>query len=119
MVATSLSKQDKKQYAKDVGKILVQEYGKQKYYSPNRVKRASKKTKWDIDWHCWAMCLYTSPDDFNRYHKSIGESCDYASMKGEMAYAITDGVSESWFDFDLSWLEWPDFDVPSIFDIFD
>jgi len=42
-------------------------------------------------------------------------------MKSEMAAAITDGASSSWFDFDfdLSWLEWPDFDVPSIFDIFD
>jgi len=119
MVATTLSQQDKKQYAKDVGKILVQEHGKQKYYSPNRVTRTSKKTQWDIDWYCWAMCLYTSPEDFNSYHKSIGESCDYVSMKREMAYAVTDGASEAWFDFDLSWLEWPDFDVLSIFDIFD
>ena len=67
------------------------------------------------------MCLYASPGYFNRYHESIGEVCDYTSMKGEMAHAITDGASDSWFDFDfdLSWLEWPDFDVPSIFDIFD
>jgi hypothetical protein len=40
-------------------------------------------------------------------------------MKAQMAHAITDGASDSWFDFDLSWLEWPDFDLPSIFDVFD
>lgn len=119
MVASTLTKQEKKQYAKDVGKILVQKYGKQKNYSPHRVRQASRQTRWDIDWHCWAMCLYTSPGDFNRYHESIGEVCDYASMKGEMAHAITDGSSDSWIDFDVSWLEWPDFDLPSIFDIFD
>ena len=119
MVAKSLTDHEKKQYAKDVGKILVKKYGKQKYYSTYRVRQASKETIWGIDWHCWAMCLYTSPEEFNRYHESIGEACDYASMKAQMAHAITDGVSDSWFDFDLSWLEWPDFDLPSIFDVFD
>jgi hypothetical protein len=119
MVARKLTELEKKQYAKDVGKILVKKYGKQKYYSPYRVRQASKETIWGIDWHCWAMCLYTSPEEFNRYHESIGEACDYASMKAQMAHAITDGASDSWFDFDISWLEWPDFDLPSIFDVFD
>ena len=33
---------------------------------------------------------------------------------------MTDGASDSWFDFDIhfSWLEWPDFEFPNIFDIF-
>lgn len=119
MTTCTLSPKDKKEYARDVGRILVKRHGKQKYYSPHRVKKASNDTKYAVDWHCWAMCLYTSPGDFTSYHDSIGESCDYASMKSEMAYAITDGASESWFDLDLSWLEWPDFDLPSIFDIFD
>jgi len=121
MASCSLSPQDKKAYAKGVGNILVKKYGKQKYYSPHRVKMASRNSKYDIDWHCWAMCLYTSPSDFKSYHDSIGETCDYVAMKTEMASAITDGASESWFDFDfdLSWLEWPDFDLPSIFDILD
>lgn len=118
-MAKVLTEYEKKQYANDVGKILVKKYGKHKYYSPDRVKQASKETKWDVDWHCWAMCLYTSPEDFDRYHESIGEVCDYALMKGQMAYAITDGASDSWFDYNLSWLDWPDFDFPSVFDIFD
>lgn len=46
MVARTLTEQEKKQYAKDVGKILVQKYGKQKHYSPQRVKQASEETKW-------------------------------------------------------------------------
>ncbi len=119
MNSCALSPTDKKAYAKDVGHILVRKHGKQKFYTPNQVKRASADTRYAVDWHCWAMCLYSSPEDFNSYHESIGECCDYSAMKAEMAAALTDGASESWFDFDLSWLEWPDFDLPSIFDIFD
>ena len=65
------------------------------------------------------MCLYTSPSDFDEYHKSIGEECDYASMKAEMTSAITDGASDSWFDADTSWFDWPDINLSSIFDSID
>jgi hypothetical protein len=65
------------------------------------------------------MCLFASAADFNKYHASIGETCDYSAMKSEMAIALTDGASESWFDFDLSWLEWPELDLSSIFSFFD
>lgn len=119
MNSCALSPTDKKAYAKDVGQILVHKYGKQKFYTPRQVKQASSQSRYTVDWHCWAMCLYSSPADFNDYHAATGENCDYAAMKAEMATALTDGASESWFDFDLSWLEWPDFDLPSIFDIFD
>ena len=115
-----LSKLQKKDYAKQVGDVLVKNYGKQKYYKPAQIKYASRKTSYDIDWHCWAMVLYSSRSDFDAYHQKIGEVCDYTSMKAEMMLAVTDGVSESWFDFDfdLSWLEWPDFDLSDIFDMF-
>ena len=116
-----LTKQEKKEYGKEVGSFLVEKYGKKKYYTPAQVKYASKKSKYDIDWHCWAMCLYTSPNNFRVYHEKIGEVCDYTSMKTEMVSAVTDGVSESWFDFDfdLSWFEWPDISLSDIFDFFD
>jgi hypothetical protein len=65
------------------------------------------------------MALYASPADFTAYHDEIGEQCDYASMKAEMTAALTDGASGSWFDVDLSWLDWPDIELPSIFDFFD
>ncbi len=40
-------------------------------------------------------------------------------MKTEMTSALTDGASNSWSDLDLSWLEWPDIELPSIFDFID
>jgi len=119
MISCNLAPADKKAYGKAVGEILVKDYGKKKYYSPKEVKRASSNSQYPIDWDCWAMSLYTSPGDFKTYHDAIGESCDYAAMKSEMTSALTDGVSDSWFDMDLSWLEWPDIELPSIFDFFD
>jgi hypothetical protein len=119
MESSQLSAIDRKAYVTDVGEILVKNHGKKKFYSPEQVKNASKQTKYEVDWHCWAMCVFSSPTDFNAYHESVGENCDYGSMKEEMTSLLTDGQSDSWFDLDLSWLEWPDVELPSIFDFFD
>jgi len=40
-------------------------------------------------------------------------------MKPEITSALTDGASDSWFDMDLSWLEWLDIELPSIFNFLD
>lgn len=65
------------------------------------------------------MCLYAAPADFAAYHRKTGETCNYLAMKTEMTSALTDGASDSWFDIDLSWLEWPDIDLSAIFDFLD
>ena len=51
----------------------------------------------------------------------MGENFDYMDMKAEMVAAMTDGASESWtdFDFGLSWLELPDFDLLDFFEFLD
>lgn len=108
---------DKKAYAEEVGQQLVKEYGKKKFYSVSEVQNVAKTLK-SVDWVCWGMCLYVSPSEFQEYHESIGEVCNYSQMKSEMVTALT-GSSSTWFDTDLSWLELPDLDVSSVFKIFD
>lgn len=117
MSACQLSPTDKKQYGKDVGKILLKQHGAKKYYSVEQVMKASRESLHNVDWHCWAMCLFTSEGEFNAFHKAIGESCDYGMMRGQMTSALTDGASNSWFDIGFSWLDWPDFDLSSVFDL--
>jgi hypothetical protein len=39
-------------------------------------------------------------------------------MKAEMLSSVSDATDTSWFDFDLSWLEFPDIDF-SLFDFLD
>ncbi len=121
MPSTTLTENDKKICGKYVGKTLVRKHGQQKFYSPQQVTQAAKEAGFRIDWHCWAMAMYTSPADFNAYHKALGENCNYAAMKQEMVSALTGGDASSWLGIDMSWLEWPDFDfsLPDFFDFFD
>ncbi len=111
------SPQNKKEYITDIGKILVKEHGKKKYYKPEEVKKASKKSKYydysEIDWHCWAMSIFSSHSDFDAYHEITGEVCDYMIMKTEMLSGLSKSVATDWLtipdlDFDASWLDFGD-----------
>lgn len=108
---------NKKEYIRDIGKILVEEHGKKKYYKPEEIKKASKKSKYydesGIDWHCWAMCIFSSHSDFDVYHKLTGEVCDYVRMKTEMLSGLATSTSADWLtipdlDIDASWLDFGD-----------
>jgi hypothetical protein len=103
--------ENKRKYISDLGKILVKDYGKKKYYKPQEVKKAHKKSEWsELDYACWGMSTYSSHHDFDAYHAQAGENCDYTSMKAEMleGISLTDGVHLSELpaaDLDASWLD--------------
>lgn len=117
----TLTKAEKKAISVAIGNDLTKTHGKKKYYTQSQIKRALEKYGYPIDFHCWAYCLFMDHPSFDTYHESIGENCDYLSMKESMVSSLTDQASDSWFDFDfnLSWLELPDIDLSSMFDIFD
>lgn len=103
---------NKKEYIADIGKILLQKYGKQEYYPPEQIKEAHEKSKWNegFDFSCWAMSIYSSHSDFTDYHQQTGEACDYAEMKTEMLRGLSvSGSSEipdlPNADIDSSWLD--------------
>jgi len=105
----------KKAYITDIGRILVKDYGKKKYYQPEEVKKAHRKSKWydGADFSCWAMCTFSSHADFDSYHQQTGDVCDYTEMKTEMLHglALTTGsdiFASSGFDIDASWLDFGD-----------
>jgi hypothetical protein len=110
---------DKKSLVSAVGKDLVQTHGKRKYYKPEEVRQSAERCGYPIDWHCWAYCIFTTPQDFTAIHDVAGEACDYAAMKAEVLADLASGSTFSLFDIDLSWLEWPDIDLSSLFDWFD
>ena len=108
---------NKKEFISDIGTILIKEYGKKKYYKPEEVKIASKKSKYNeyvgVDWHCWAMCTFSSHSDFDAYHELTGEVCDYVEMKAEMLGGLATSASADWLtipdlDMDASWLDFGD-----------
>lgn len=110
---------DKRAFGKAVGDELLQRHGKKRYYPLREIRAALRRRDLPLDLDCWAYAAYASPEDFRQHHLETGEVCDYATMKSEMFAAMTDGASTSWFDLDMSWLEWPDFDFSSLFDFFD
>jgi len=101
-----------------VGNELVKQYGKKRHYTVQEVKNANRKQGISYDVACWSHAVFNSHEDFDAYHRSIGETCDYASMKSEMLSAVSASNDSSWFDIDMSWLEFPDINW-SIFDFFD
>lgn len=119
MPACHIEPSDKKKFIGEVGEALVRTHGKKKYYRPTEVRRAAESRGYPVDIHCWAYCVFTTPEDFNAIHVAAGEVCDYAAMKASVLADLASGGSFSWLDIDLSWLEWPDIDLSAIFDWFD
>ena len=106
---------NKKEYISDIGKILVEENGKKKYYKPEEVKNAHRKSKWydGLDFSCWAMSTFSSHSDFDSYHESTGEVCDYTEMKSEMLSGLSISSTADWteiadLNIDASWLDFGD-----------
>lgn len=120
MPACAIKPADRRKQVKLVGNDLVKHYGKRPYYTVEQVKAANTRqyVPWDVS--CWSHAMFNSHRDFDAYHDTLGESCDYAAMKADMLSSVSSGASDSgsWFDFDLSWLEFPDIDW-SVFDFFD
>lgn len=102
---------DKKAYIADIGQILVEDYGKKKYYSPEEVEKSHRKSRWydSVDFSCWSMSVFSSHEDFDKHHQQTGEICNYTEMKTEMLSGIstdsTDFFSLEHINFDASWLD--------------
>lgn len=119
MPACDLKPNDKKKFISDVGRHLVQEHGKKKYYKPEQIRKAVRDGGYEPDIVCWAYCMFSSPADFSAVHEAAGEVCDYAAMKTEVLTDLSSDGSFLGIDPDLSWLEWPDIDLSDIFDWID
>lgn len=119
MAACELKPSDKRQFIGEVGEELVRAHGKKKYYKPSEIRKAADRRGYPIDIHCWAMSVFSTPEDFKDLHETSGEACDYVAMRAEVIGDLADGNSFSLPDLDLSWLEWPDIDLSSLFDWFD
>jgi hypothetical protein len=78
-------------YAKGLGIELKKRYGKQTHYTAAQVKRTAEQGRYNIDYLCYALCMYCSLGDFNDYHRDTGEDCDYAAMRSEVANRFFDG----------------------------
>jgi hypothetical protein len=98
-----------------VGKELIARHGKQRTYTQPQIQSAAQQVGYPIDVHCWAYCIFMDHGAFDEFHRSIGEACDYTSMKATMLDSLSGGGFQL-PDLGLSWIEWPDIDLSLIFD---
>lgn len=119
MPACTIQPADRRKQIRLVGNDLIKHNGKKNFYTVQEVKNANRRQGIGYDVGCWSHAFFNTHADFDEYHHRIGDTCDYISMKREMADAVVTSDASFWdFDFDLSWLELPDIDL-SIFDFLD
>jgi hypothetical protein len=96
-----------------VGPELRRRHGAQRYYRPQQVREvmtSGRASRSPYDYDCYGYATYCDREDFNEYHRSIGESCDYGAMRQE--------ICES-FDFLPGGAEFDAFDVFDVSERFD
>jgi hypothetical protein len=96
VMAVGRDRQSRQRYQRDrairnyagLGKVLQQKYGKQAKYTPAQVKATSQSLGYSADYDCFGIAMYCDRADFTNYHDSIGESCNYESMRSEVSYCL-------------------------------
>lgn len=119
MPATLQHPIDRRAVGKAVGDELLKRHGKKRFYTVHEVADVVHTLMLGADALSQSLALYSTADEFNAYHATIGEPRDYAKLKGEMFEVMVELTIEGWFEIDMSWLDWPDFDFSGFFDFFD
>ena len=109
MPLPTMTRTDRRKLGREVGRGLVQQFGRKPYYTRIEILRILRRIGFPDAWSCWAYSLYLSPADFDAHHAAIGEMCDYASMRETMVDAVTGHLPDA-FDVSQSWLDWSGFD---------
>ena len=84
-----------KSYINNLGRDLAKRYGKSKTYTPSQVVTTVHDRGYNWQHICYAHALYVTPKQFDRWHEEQGESCDYASMREEIAQSHFGGSVEA------------------------
>lgn len=74
-----------KSYIKKLPGLLVRDYGKSKTYTPKQVKRTIERSGLSVTDACYGIAMFSSREAFDQYHQETGESCNYDTMRSEIA----------------------------------
>lgn len=72
-------------YRNRLGPYLNKKYGQSKHYTPTQVRAGAQDLGLDTLMLCYAMAMYSSPEDFAIYHQTTGQACDYNTMRDEVS----------------------------------
>jgi uncharacterized membrane protein YgcG len=85
-VRTTRSQKDRAIYhhLKNLGPELRKRYGTKPAYTHEQVRETLNYIRYRDGKDCYALAIYCDYLDFNEYHRTIGETCDYHSMRDEI-----------------------------------
>jgi hypothetical protein len=75
-------------YAVKLGHILKSRYGDREQYTPKQVRTMVQEWGYDRTFQCYAFAMYCNLIDFDDYHRSIGEQCNYDAMRTEVTQCL-------------------------------
>ncbi len=75
-------------YGQRLCRLLQAKYGEQATYTPNQVKATVKEWGYSTSYDCYALAMYCDLIEFDDYHRSINESCNYELMRGEIGNCL-------------------------------
>jgi len=120
MTACTIGLDDQGKLGRRVGRDLRRRHGRKAWYTPEEVRGSMRRLDYPYMWDCWALSLYTSPSDFELFHRARNEVCDYLDMHTQMASSL--GEAGFWSGLlDFFSFDWTDWHLPSWldFDFFD
>jgi hypothetical protein len=81
-------------YARRLPRLLAKDYGHSERYTPQQVRRTIERSGMNMDFSCYGIAMFSGREDFNQFHQSSGENCDYDIMRGEIAATHFNGNSD-------------------------
>lgn len=72
-------------YIQELPRLLRKDYGISKSYTSAQVIKTIERSGLNSDYSCYALSMFSDRMEFERYHESLGESCDYIELRSEVA----------------------------------
>jgi hypothetical protein len=75
-----------KKFATQLPKELESEYGKKHKYTPEEIEAVFKRYHYHKErkYWCYGFAMHSGRPEFDAYHLSRGESCDFNTMRNEV-----------------------------------
>lgn len=74
-----------REYMEKLPRLLAKDYGSSKIYTPKQVVRSIERYDLNVYFSCYALSMFSERAEFNSFHDENGETCDYDSMRSEVA----------------------------------
>jgi hypothetical protein len=87
-----------KSYITKLPRMLAKDYGASKTYTPRQVRSAIERSNLDAFYSCFGIAMFSSRAEFEQFHSENGESCDFDSMRAEIAHAHFGGNADFTFE---------------------